>query len=144
MTGGTDAKLALYFGCRGRNEAGHYLQSQDGRTIWDPATVQPRLPWGEGHMDSGLLKNGNRPDVADGRVFWTLGGRDIACLWHAFFWWDNSGDKRGGSNSGLYVYGFAHKQDREAFAFGCAAFPMVMERQRHPLVLQAPTAEPPQ
>lgn len=84
-------------------------------------------------MDSGLLKNGQRPDVCDGRVYRTLGGKRE--LWHAFVWWDNSVDRRGGSNSGFYVRGFGVGDHEEAFEFARETFPKVVARQRHPLVL---------
>jgi hypothetical protein len=125
-----EKKRALYFGCRGANQAGHYLQ--EGRdVIWDPP---PGCPWTLGHMDSGLLKNGKRRDVDDGRVFWTCGGKDS--FWYAFYWWDNSGDKRPGSNSGFYVEGFGWPEVQEAFDYACAQYPEVIARQRVPLNLQ--------
>lgn len=134
-----ETKRALYFGCRGAREPGHYLQ-EGRKTIWD---VPPECHWTLGHMDSGLLKNGKHADVADGRVWWTCGGRDD--LWYAFFWWDNSGDGRPGSNSGFYVRGFApetltpetaRENAKPAFDYACSVYPEVVARQRHPLVLQ--------
>ncbi|MCR6734432.1 MAG: hypothetical protein NVV83_10290 [Afipia sp.] len=86
-------------------------------------------------MDGGLLKNGKHPDVDDGKVFWTCGG--ARSFWYAFFWWDNSGDKRRASNSGLYVDGFGWPdQSSEAFEYGCSQYPEVVARQRVPLALQ--------
>jgi hypothetical protein len=133
------AKRALYFGCRGRDEPGHYLQ--DGsKTIWDPST---ECLWSLGLMDGGLLKNGRHRDVDDGKVWWTCGGRTD--LWYAFVWWDNSGDRRPGSNSGFYVCGFgpeilspetAKENSKLAFRYACESYPAVIARQRHPLVLQ--------
>lgn len=133
-------KRALYFGCRGANEPGHYLQ--EGRnTIWDPP---PEISfWHLGLMDGGLLNNGRHPDVEDGKVWWTCGCRHD--LWFAFFWWDNSGDRRRASNSGFYVGGFAPEVltpesaragARLAFEYACSVYPEVIARQRHPLVLQ--------
>lgn len=123
-----ETKRALYFGCRGSNELGHYLQERD-KTIWSPPSG---LPWNLGHLDGGLLKNGQHRDLEDGRVFWTCGGEP---LWFAFFWWDNSGDSRQGSNSGFYVQGFSYQGD--AFAYACSVYPDVITRQHQPLVLQA-------
>lgn len=133
-------KRALYFGCRGANEAGHYLQ--EGReTIWD---VPPECYWSLGLMDGGLLKNGRHRDIYDGKVWWTCGGHDD--LWYAFIWWDNSGDKRPGSNSGFYVRGFApenltpetaKENAALAFRYACDTYPWVVGRQRQPLELQA-------
>lgn len=132
-------KRALYFGCRGVREPGHYLQ-EGSKTIRD---VPVECPWGLNLMDSGLLKNGLHRDIIDGKVFWTCGGRDD--LWYAFFWWDSSGDSRPGSNSGFYVRGFApeiltpgtaRENAPKAFQFACDAYPEVIARQRAPLVLQ--------
>lgn len=124
-------KQALYFGCWDR--AGHYLHLPNGQKV-HPGRDFSDLPWGEGLMDTGLLKNGKRPDRCDGRVWWTCGGR---ALWYAFFWWDRSVDTRGGCNSGFYVRGFGWPQADEAFAYACAQYPRVIARQKHPLVLQA-------
>lgn len=132
------AKRALYFGCRGANEPGHYLQ-EGKHTLW---SENPCL-WWDGLMDGGLLKNAKRADVVDGRVWWTCGGRPD--FWYAFYWWDRSGDRRPGSNSGFYVGGFAPEvltpesartNAKLAFDYACASYPWVVERQRFPLVLQ--------
>lgn len=93
-------KRALYFGCREANVPGHYLH-EGRKTIWH---TPPEIQFWDRLIDSGLLKNGQRPDVYNGKVFWTCGGRPD--LWYAFYWWDNSGDRRPGSNSGFYVGGF--------------------------------------
>lgn len=132
-------KRALYFGYL--DGAGHFLHGLRSR-YGEPQKECPSFPWGLEHLDTGLLKNGKIPDTPDGRVHWTpLMG---ACtgpagaetrLWHAFFWWDRSGDKRSNSNSGFYVEGFALEQRDEAFAFACAEWPEVVTRQHHPLVL---------
>jgi hypothetical protein len=129
-------KRALYFGCLGGT--GHYLHDADERKIWDMARV-PGFPWTLGHLDTGLLTNGRRPDVYDGKVFWTCGGTP---LWLAFFWWDRSVDHRGASNSGFYVQGFDHEHAQDAFEYACAAFPQVVARQRHPLALQGNPSAP--
>lgn len=125
-------KLALYFGCWDR--VGHYLHRPSGGVIWSPKRDQPDFPWSEGLMDGGLLKNGQHPDVYDGKVFWTVGG---LTFWYAFFWWDNSVDKRGASNSGLYVRGFGWPDAEAAFEYACSQFPGVSSRQKKPLILQA-------
>lgn len=133
----SDAKRALYFGCR--DVCGHYLQ-EGHKTIWDPPAG---CPWTLGHMDGGLLGNGKHADVYDGKVWWTCGGRSD--FWYAFFWWDNSVDRRGASNSGFYVLGFkpeiispetARANSVLAFRYACEAYPWVVERQRQPLCLQ--------
>jgi len=125
-------KRVLYFGCRGPREPGHYLQ-EGRRTLYDPPL---ECPWTLDLMDGGLLKNGRRPDIEDGKVFWTCGGANS--FWYAFYWWDNSGDRRPGSNSGLYVEGFGWPAPVAAFEYGVAQYPEVVARQRFPLVLQEP------
>ena len=132
-------KRALYFGCRGVNQSGHYLQ-EGHLTIWEPPAD---CPWTLGLMDGGLLNNGRHRDAETGKVWWTCGGRTD--LWYAFIWWDNSGDRRGGSNSGFYVRGFgpekltpntARENAKLAFGYACSAYPWVLARQHNPLVLQ--------
>lgn len=135
-----DNRIALYFGCIGR--PGHGLHGADGRSVYDrnrPAD----LPWTAGHMDAGLLVNGRREDIADGRVWWTCGG--VAAMWFAFFWWDRSGDSRPNSNSGFYVRGFepvvvtpssVRFAAPDAFKYACGAFPQIVARQKFPLALQ--------
>lgn len=121
--------MALYFGCLGG--PGHFLHGTGGRTLYDGDV--PGLPWDGPLMDTGLLKNRRVPDVPDGRVHWTGGGRQE--FWFAFFWWDRSVDKRGACNSGFYVRGFSHDQPAEAFRFACEQWPEVVARQLHPLTL---------
>lgn len=128
-----DNKVTLHFGYScGR---GHMLDipGRGGGSI-NPQRDMPGLPWSIGDMDTGLLTNGNHKDVYDGRVFWTLGGTP---LWFAFFWWDRSGDSRGKSNTGLYVRGFRGEEKAEAWAFAQAAWPLVIARQHHPLILRS-------
>lgn len=127
-TGREAGKLAFYFGCW--DKVGHYLHRANGAKIYDRI---PGFPWSDALLDSGLLKNGKRPDVYDGKVFWTCGGLHF---WYAFFWWDRSIDHRGASNSGFYVRGFGWPEEQAAFDYGCTVFPNVISRQRHTLVLQ--------
>lgn len=133
-------KRALYFGC-GPNDKGHYLH--EGRSHVRAKPLE--CCWSVGLMDTGLLRNGKHPDVYDGKVWWTCGGRTREALWYAFFWWDNSMDKRGASNAGFYVGGFAPEvltpetsraNAIPAFAYACEQYPWVISRQRQPLVLQ--------
>lgn len=124
-----EKKRVLYFGCRGANSPGHYLQ-EGHRTIWDPP---PGLPWTLGDLDGRLLTNGKHRDVYDGRVFWTCGGTP---LWLVFTWWDNSGDRRKASNSAFCVQGFDHKTAPAAFEHACSTYPDVVARQRVKLELQ--------
>jgi hypothetical protein len=125
-------KKALYFGCWDR--AGHYLHDATGATVWKGNGLPPDLPWGECIMDSGFLKNAKVIDDPDGRVYWTCGG--AFAFWYAFYWWDRSVDKRGACNSGFYVRGFGWPESKEAFEYACEQFPMVVQRQKFPLVLQ--------
>lgn len=129
--GQAQGKLALYFGALDR--PGHYLHQPNGPTIWQADRKIIGFPWSDALMDSGLLKNGKRADVYDGKVYWTAGGLSF---WYAFFWWDRSCDHRGASNSGFYVRGFGWPEAGEAFDYACKTFPRVVARQKHPLVLQ--------
>jgi hypothetical protein len=124
-------KVALYFGCW--RQAGHFLHDVGGGHIYRIDEVFD-LPWDEGLMDTGLLRNGKVPDAPDGRVYWTCGG--AKAFWYAFYWWDRSVDHRGACNSGFYVRGFGWPEAQAAFDYACAQFPHVVERQNHPLVLQ--------
>lgn len=126
---------AFYFGCL--HWRGHCLYAGDHRI--PPSTI-PGFPWDTRRLDTGLLDNRGVPDRPDGRVHWTAGGKP---LWFAFFWWDRSFDSRPNSHSGFYVQGFTHEQVKEAFEFACAAWPEVVERQQHPLVLVDPEAPRP-
>lgn len=127
-------KQALHFGCWDR--PGHYLHHSGGSVIWeDPRQHLLGFPWSSTLMDGGLLENGKHPDVYDGKVFWTCGGSP---LWYAFFWWDNSVDKRGACNSGFYVRGFGWPEAQAALDYACQQFPRVVARQRQPLILQEP------
>lgn len=126
-------KMALYFGFQ--RQPGHYLHDAGGRHIWNAKRTMPGFPWSDGLMDGGLLSNGKRPDIYDGKVFWTCGGHPF---WYAFFWWDRSGDQRSASNSGFYVLGFGWPEAQAAFDYACAEFPHVVARQKHALVLQEP------
>jgi hypothetical protein len=114
-----------YFGFK---NAGHLLYTPVGREIYDPIGI----PWSPSLMDTGLLKNGKRPDVYDGKVF----SVPAANMWIAFFWWDRSGDHRPGSNSGFYVHGFEWEERKAAFKYACSKFAEIIKRQKFPLVLR--------
>ncbi len=133
QNGQTLGKLALYWGCWDR--PGHYLHRTDGTKIWRMQQDMSDFPWSTALLDCGLLRNGCRPDLYDGKVFWTCGG---LAFWYAFLWWDNSVDHRGASNSGFYVRGFGWPEAQLAFDYTCAQFPKVVARQKHPLILQNP------
>jgi hypothetical protein len=135
--------IAYYFGAVDHNHLGHFLYAPGFRHLRKDAQ-RPHW-WTEGLMDTGLLKNGEHPDVYNGKVFWTCGGLDQ--FWFAFYWWDRSADSRGNSNSGFYVssdYQLRKDDDREGliaardatFEAACRAFPEVVKRQHQPLQLQ--------
>ncbi|APU89028.1 hypothetical protein Rctr197k_277 [Virus Rctr197k] len=133
---GATTKQAFYFGYR-RGD-GHFFQGGPRPATLDPQRLAPGIPWTIMLMDTGLLKNGKVPDVYDGKVFWTAArdAEDKETVWHAFYWWDRSGDSRPGSNSGFYVTGFGLTEREAAWKFACEAWPTVIARQRHFLVLQ--------
>jgi hypothetical protein len=132
-------RLALYFGY---GDGGHFLRRPDHwRDSLHPERDYPGFPWSLQLLDTGFLTNGKIRDRPDGHVFWTCGGRPD--FWFAFYWWDRSGDERGGSNSGLYVRGFEIDQTEAAFAYGCEQWPKVIARQIYPLVLQLDWHKPP-
>ena len=128
MTASMLGKMALYFGCW--DSPGHFLYDVNGLTVYDRPSD---LPWSEGLMDSGFLKNRKVRDATTGKVYWTVGGWE---LWYAFFWWDRSVDSRGACNSGFYVRGFGYPEAQATFDYACAQFPHVVRRQSPPLVLQ--------
>jgi hypothetical protein len=130
--------IALFFGCRRGQRLGHHLHHPNYKTIHSPEREFPRIPWTQALMDAKLLKNGEHRDIVDGKVFWTCAGIDLKCVWHAFFWWDRSGDSRGNSNSGFYTYGFSYNNQIEAFAFACEQFPAIVKQQQVPLELFNP------
>lgn len=132
-------RLALYFGYGPGGHSfphGHWLRGLPGprSEAIDPQHDVPGFPWRPELLDTGLLNNGRVADQPDGRVWWTCGG--VRVLWHAFYWWDRSGDSRPASNSGFYVRGFPIELREEAFAFALEAWPAVVARQQHPLRLE--------
>lgn len=140
-------KLVYYFGYVPGHGHGLRAPGQERRSFRDQELKDVGFPWDQNWIDGSLLKNGKVPDQPDGRVFWTGGGKPN--FWFAFYWWDRSGDKRGASNTGLYVRGFEPKREQapEAFKYACEVWPDVVKRQHHPLVLQLawniePTKEP--
>ncbi|WP_242095450.1 hypothetical protein [Sphingomonas sp. CROZ-RG-20F-R02-07] len=130
--GRSEGKLVLFFGA---DPMGHYLHTPKGKTIWDACRDIPDFPWSMPLLDGGLLRNGERTDIYDGKVFWTCGGLSF---WYAFFWWDRSADKRSASNSGFYVRGFGWPETTAAFDYASEQFPRIFARQKHPLILQNP------
>lgn len=127
---------ALYFGY---GDGGHFLRSKDGRATLDRED-HPGFPWDVHLLDGTLLHNGKVLDRPDGRVYSTCGGAPLPeggrDLWIGFYWWDQSGDSRPGSNSGFYVHGFEWKDRASAFRFACAEWSAIVARQKFPLVFQ--------
>lgn len=128
---------SYYFGCREARNLGHFLHSDGMKTLYDTRAIN-EFPWTMRLLDGGFLHNGNHKDVYDGRVFWTVAEdrRSPDTAWFAFFWWDNSGDSRGGSNSGIYVRGFDWRQVEDAWLFAVNHWPQVIDRQKHVLILE--------
>ncbi len=146
-------KRAFYTGCLNRH--GHYFW-QDSRSngmLYGSEILRtfPDFPdaWVT-RWDGELLKNGRHTDVYDGKVWSTFAKvtprvpvayvdpppMTMITPWHAFIWWDNSIDKRPGSNSGFYVSGFEWPERDAAFEFAKEQWPDVVARQHFPLILQ--------
>jgi hypothetical protein len=133
-------KQALYFGF---GYGGHFLRGKDGWKETSPLKdYAPGFPWESASwLDGSLLNNKKVPDQPDGKVYVVGGGREH--FWFAFVWWDRSGDKRPGSNSGFYVRGFGtpvketfYPIAQIAFEYACKEWPEVVARQHFPLVIQ--------
>lgn len=118
-----------YFGCL--DQAGHFLRGTSSKINY----YENDLPWKQ--IDGGLLASMDEPDEATGRVRAVLGKRGERWWW-AFVWWDRSVDRRGGSNSGLYVSGFGPDDRDAAFAHACEKWPAVVGRQLYPLKIAEP------
>lgn len=122
-------KEAFYFGKL--SDRGHHLYDENKNKV--NIIDKINLPWSIYHLDTGLLELSKIPEVLDGRVYWTKKGSP---LWHAFFWWDRSGDLRSQSNSGFYVRGFYEYNQLSAFSYAMSKFPEITKRQFHTLKLQ--------
>lgn len=127
-------RRAFYTGCL--HDIGHYFWLNSRKSVLYADEIMREVPdfiriWAD-KWDGGLLQNGKRPDVYDGKVF----AVPAKGPWTALVWWDNSIDKRGASNSGFYVFGFEWEERTAALAFAQEKWPSVAQRQRQPLVLQ--------
>lgn len=127
-------KRAFYTGTLG--DHGHYFWINPYKNALYDEDIFKQIPdfipsWAK-LWDGGLLKNGKRLDRYDGKV-WAIPAKGP---WIAFVWWDNSIDKRPGSNSGFYVSGFEWNDRQAALDFAMKEWPAVIERQRQPLILQ--------
>jgi hypothetical protein len=120
----------LYFG---------KLEHSSGHRLWvgDSGPRNP-TPWREEFMDSGILTNAKIKDEVTGNVYWTSAGPISMPQWFAFVWWDRSGDKRPGSNSGLYIRGATLGNATQAFEYACQRWKRVVTRQQFPLILMDP------
>lgn len=127
----TEAKTeaAYYFGRL--DQSGHFIHQSGVRSSLDPSIFG--IPWPIRMMDGGLLKLLCIPDEVTGRVHHLMsagiGVSNRSQIWHAFIWWDRSGDSRPNSNSGFYVVGFDKEAKKEAFDFACRYWPEVIERK---------------
>lgn len=117
-------RRTLYFGFV--HNYGHGLVGASGQ-VRRGIEMTPGFPWELAELDTRLLHQGQHPDVPDGKVFWLCAGRALD-PWHAFLWWDRSGDHRPAANSGLYVHGFEAGQEVQAFAYGCRILPGYVDR----------------
>lgn len=127
-------KRAFYTGCLG--VYGHYFWLTPHKSVLYSSEIMRAVPdfiecWAK-MWDGGLLKNGKRPDVYDGKVF----AVPAKGPWTALVWWDNSIDTRGASNSSFYVSGFEWEERDAALTFAMEKWPEVVKRQRQPLSLQ--------
>ncbi len=91
-------------------------------------TDLPALPY----LDGALLVEKGVKDNPDGYVYHgTLGGPTV--LWHAFVWWDRSGDPRPSSHSGIYVCGYPVEFIDDAWRYGLNVWASIERRQLYPL-----------
>lgn len=119
---------ALYFGFANKGSGGHHLRDTSLYPIHHGKHPES-CPWTENYMDGGLLTDNNIQDVWDGKVYHFA--RDG---WHAFVWWDRSGDERRNSNSGFYVSGV--DETDIAFEFAEEEYPEIIERQKFDLRIE--------
>ena len=127
-------KRAYYTGTL--RQAGHYFWLDHHKSVLYASQIMEAIPdfidiWAT-RWDGELLKNGKRPDRYDGKV-WAIPAKGP---WIAFVWWDNSIDKRNGSNSAFYVSGFEWEDRDAALEFAIGKWPEVVSRQHQPLILQ--------
>lgn len=115
-----DKKL-LYFGCIG--QVGHYL-------FWGNSSVYERRPDlipGLNHRVLGSMDATFCPvDLTEGKYQVSVVPPVIIVSW-----WDNSVDKRPGSNSNLIGYGYVNAE--EIIQAAWQIYPQVMGRQRQVL-----------
>lgn len=122
-----------FFGVWRKNDAGHYLYHPNGQTHISAKTIQP---WGYA-IDGKLCPewdNKRTQSAAQGQgALHHLGG------WTALAWWDQTGDRRDGSNSVLLAEGVWTTEDM--LALGREHFPAQMARQTVPIVCVARPTE---
>lgn len=121
---------AFYFGCLDPERHGHFIYENGVKCSLDPARFG--IPWPIKMIDTGLLHLLGVKDEVTGIAYHSMTVNNEKKLWHAFVWWDRSGDTRPNSNSGFYVTGFDKDQKVEAFEFAKRYWPEVVERKGQP------------
>lgn len=120
-TAGSQPLDVWFFGCLG--EPGHYLRRSPGaQTEWN----ERAQPWGW-KLDSGLCE-GNQFQRDAGKT-WTH-QKDG---WTAVSFWDQSGDRRGNSNSTFLVHALV--TGAEVLAAARLQWPQVFNRPGFPKVI---------
>lgn len=122
-----------FFGVWTSGKVGHTLHDAHGKPLWQ---IEKHQPWGL-KIDQGLcpaLLNAPDPSGQQGQAaLHHLGG------WTALAWWDQTGDRRDGSNSVLLAEGVWTTEDM--LAFGREHFPAQMARQNAPIICVARPTE---
>lgn len=100
-----------FFGVWGAGQSGHYLYTSAGQTLWMSGDASP-VPWLVHELDGGLTWNAGEW-VVNGANRWRKRATSAevqgeAALhhkagWTALAWWDFTGDRRGASNSVVFV-----------------------------------------
>ena len=101
-----------FFGVWRASGAGHYLYTPAGETLWMTRDDVSFVPWLAHELDGGLTWNAGEW-VVNGANRWRKQATSAevqgeAALhhkagWTALAWWDFTGDRRGASNSVVFV-----------------------------------------
>lgn len=111
---------AYYFGVR--DGRGHRLYKRTEALL--KYDIIGNFPWDDRQLDGGFLDQWRIDDNPDGRIHWIY-EKD----WFVFCWYDRSGDRRPGSNSGFYVSGYQDNEQIKAFQFASVEFSDIIRRQ---------------
>lgn len=87
-----------YFGCGPDNRPGHYLFRENGTSVYRPPGLSDRL---ERSFDGSLAPHREGGSPLYVASVSRLGGHGLSAL----AWWDQSADKRSGSNSVIFAPG---------------------------------------